>query len=96
MTRHARLPRPPRRASVALAATSGVSTTACPDATWPRSSSSPVRRTKGTRERRVRLVVRFARDTLHRLLVVSEVKGRTLEPQAAAKLERPGSRPFRG
>jgi hypothetical protein len=34
MTRHARFPRPPRRAFVALAVTSGLSTTACPDTTW--------------------------------------------------------------
>jgi hypothetical protein len=34
MTRHARLPRPPRRAFVALAVTSSLATTACPDATW--------------------------------------------------------------
>lgn len=34
MTRHPRLPRPRRRAFVALAIMSGLSTTACPDATW--------------------------------------------------------------
>jgi hypothetical protein len=34
MTGHTRFPRPPRRAFVALAVTSGLSTTACPDATW--------------------------------------------------------------